>query len=383
MSSEDEYESGSGSEEEEEPMLTGEVDEAAAAVLKKVMASRAVDDLESPLIIDGLRHLCGTEPTPIDENALTEASSSAEGRERFLHKGATQTTALLIRELWQLPNEQTSEGPVASLPKATLILPREKPVPEPKPQTRWEKFAEQKGIENKKRGRMVWNDETQQWAPRYGYKRANDDGADWPIMEVKAGDDPNADPWTLRKQEKKARVDKNETNRQRNVQRNGGGDGLKGMFAPAPGIPVDMKKGTKRGKEGVAKALNLTQHSTASMGQFDVKRIGELNKKKPDGARQKKPANDMTKAGIANESTRNSKLMAQVLAQAGRPKLKGDAGEKVVQRQADRDYHPLDDRPYANLGGGDSGDFKKKKGRGGVGKMKKTGTKKGKQGKRG
>ena len=93
------------------------------------------------------------------------------------------------------------------------------PVPEPKPQTRWEKFAEQKGIENKKRGRMVWNDETQQWAPRYGYKRANDDGADWPIMEVRAGDDPNADPWTLRKQEKKARVDKNETNRRRNVER--------------------------------------------------------------------------------------------------------------------------------------------------------------------
>ena len=200
---------------------------------------------------------------------------------------------------------------MASLPKATLILPREKPVPEPKPQTRWEKFAEQKGIENKKRGRMVWNDETQQWAPRYGYKRANDDGADWPIMEVKAGDDPNADPWTLRKQEKKARVDKNETNRQRNVQRNGGGDGLKGMFAPAPGIPVDMKKGTKRGKEGVAKALNLTQHSTASMGQFDVKRIGELNKKKPDGARQKKPANDMTKAGIANESVSDGWLRAQ------------------------------------------------------------------------
>ena len=51
-------------------------------------------------------------------------------------------------------------------------------------------------------------------------------------------------------------------------------------------------------------------------------------------------------------------------------KLKGAAGEKVVQRQADRDYHPLDDRPYANLGGGDSGDFKKKKGRGGIGKVR-------------
>ena len=42
-------------------MQTEEMDDAAAAVLKKVMASRAVDDLESPLIVDGLRHLCGTE----------------------------------------------------------------------------------------------------------------------------------------------------------------------------------------------------------------------------------------------------------------------------------------------------------------------------------
>ena len=68
--------------EEEEPMLTGEVDEAAAAVLKKVMASRAVDDLESPLIIDGLRHLCGTEvrgrpqpPPPPRARAASNAPS--------------------------------------------------------------------------------------------------------------------------------------------------------------------------------------------------------------------------------------------------------------------------------------------------------------------
>ena len=126
----------------------------------------------------------------MNENELAEAGPG-EGLERFIHRAATKATTLLVREIWRLPVERTSQGPVASLPRAVLQLPREKPVPEPKPQTRWEKFAETKGIEKKKRGRMVWNEETEQWAPRYGYKRANDGGADWPIMEVKPGDDPN------------------------------------------------------------------------------------------------------------------------------------------------------------------------------------------------
>ena len=80
-------------------------------------------------------------------------------------------------------------------------------------------------------------------------------------------------------------MDKNETNRMRNVQRSGGGKmefappkGGKLEFAPPKalpqGIPVDMKKGAKRGKDGTAKALTLTQSSTASMGSFDVKRLG-------------------------------------------------------------------------------------------------------------
>ena len=46
------------------------------------------------------------------------------------------------------------------------------------------------------------------------------------------------------------------------------------------GIPVDMvKKGGKRGKDGVRQALQLAQHSTASMGRYDEKRHGEPEKK--------------------------------------------------------------------------------------------------------
>lgn len=38
--------------------------------------------------------------------------------------------------------------------------------------------------------------------------------------------------------------------------------------ANTPGIPLDIKEKTaKRGKEGVRRALQLVQHSTASMGR--------------------------------------------------------------------------------------------------------------------
>ena len=46
------------------------------------------------------------------------------------------------------------------------------------------------------------------------------------------------------------------------------------------GIPLDIvKKGGKRGKDGVRQTLQLAQHSTASMGRYDDKRYGEPVKK--------------------------------------------------------------------------------------------------------
>ncbi len=46
-----------------------------------------------------------------------------------------------------------------------------------------------------------------------------------------------------------------------------------------PGIPIDMESKKKRGKEGVRRALQLVQHSTASMGRFDEYREGEPTRK--------------------------------------------------------------------------------------------------------
>jgi len=292
-----------------------------------------------------------------------------------------QATEKLIGALWKLPVERTAQGPVALLPLRGLTLPREKPLPEAKKQTRWEKFAEEKGIEKKKRGRMVWDDMEQKWAPRTGYKRAYGED-ETPILEVKTGEDPNADPWDRQKEEKKARVAKNDHQRAKNDERAG-----RRTAAITAGLPVDMPTGPKakkgevreatkqKGKAGGAAALALAQHSTASMGKFDVRRFGEPKQIKVAGTRKASGlANDTTAGGLATEKARNAKLLGRVLSANDRglkPKFKGDKGERIEARKRSREFHPLDDAPYANMGGGDAGEFKKKKGRAAAGKMTK------------
>lgn len=355
-----------------------------------------------------------------------------------------------MQALWALPTERTALGPVATLPQQkVLVLPREKPLPEAAPETRWEKFAREKGIDKeKKRSRMVWDDIEQKWAPRFGFKRAYDESAH-PIMEVgalvlthscftsllyhhpsfrlfalsrlhtrltnarscvpqvKAGDDPNADPWEARAIEKKARVAKNALSRLSNEQRAGKAPKLLPSKATAKsagkeerrlgvmkaGIPVDLPSGAaalrdpaldgaagakpkaaQRGKEGTARALTLVQHSTASMGKFDVRRVGEPGMKRAGGERTKKESNDTTPKGLAAEKERNAKLLGRVLAVAERPvkpNFRGKVGERIEARKRAREFHPLDDSPYENLGGGESGEYKKKKGRAAAGKIKK------------
>ena len=62
------------------------------------------------------------------------------------------------------------------------------------------KFAKAKGIVKHKRSKMVWDEERQVWAPRFGYGRANnpkDKLQDW-VIEAKPGDDPSVDPFEAR-----------------------------------------------------------------------------------------------------------------------------------------------------------------------------------------
>lgn len=187
--------------------------------------------------------------------------------------------------LFSLPYEKTEVGPAAVLPKETFIYPREKKIPEPKGETKWEKFAKEKGIKNKKKDRMLFDEDTQEYRPRYGYKRANNI-EDQVIVEVKPGQDPYANPWEVARADKKQRVEKNEKQRIKNIERNSGVKKSKKIpqnefetSKSISGIPIDIEKKVNKGKDRIRSTLQLVQHSTASLGRFDPKRIGEPERK--------------------------------------------------------------------------------------------------------
>ncbi len=52
---------------------------------------------------------------------------------------------------------------------------------------RWEKFAQEKGIQKRKRSVKVWDEDQQEWRRRFGYQKAGDDN-DIPIVVAGAND---------------------------------------------------------------------------------------------------------------------------------------------------------------------------------------------------
>ena len=119
-----------------------------------------------------------------DEAAEGLDSMSAEDRDAHLKKVAEKNSARLIEAIFKLPSERSRDGRLAVLPEEEhkYALPRATPVPKPKAETRWEKFAKEKGIQKRKRDRMVYDEATGEYKPRWGYKSvANDRLKDWAI----------------------------------------------------------------------------------------------------------------------------------------------------------------------------------------------------------
>ena len=104
-----------------------------------------------------------------------------------MHEVARAITQSLINKLFTQPSESVQGGRLASLPVPTTLLPREKPLPKPKPLTKWQKFAQEKGIVKRKRSKLEFDEPSGEWKRRHGYGRANDE-MDVPIIEAKATD---------------------------------------------------------------------------------------------------------------------------------------------------------------------------------------------------
>lgn len=129
-----------------------------------------------------------------DANPATVSTSEKEAREADLAAVARDGAQALVNQLLTTCRVErtTNDGVLLHLPPVATALPREKPVPEPKPPTKWEQFAARKGIRPKtreQRRNLQYNKTTGEWERKWGYKGANQSAAetDW-LVEVKTSE---------------------------------------------------------------------------------------------------------------------------------------------------------------------------------------------------
>ncbi|XP_042317164.1 ribosome biogenesis regulatory protein homolog [Sceloporus undulatus] len=268
----------------EELLARAEAAEAAGALPRSVSVQKELElefDEGNLLAVD-------RNPAPrglAREGALKEEREKE--RESLLRSLARDNAQLLVAQLWALPSERAEAGAgpvVARLPEPSTKLPREKPLPKPRPPTRWEQFARLKGIRptrKKRGGSLVWDEGAKEWRRRWGYKRAGGDNdpkrPQW-LLEVPASADPMQDQFARRKEEKRERVARNEFNRLRNLAR--AQRGLGGSSANSSGKGPSSRNGrvARPGAElhptghqdraELGHVTSLARLSTASRGRF-------------------------------------------------------------------------------------------------------------------
>ncbi|KAJ5082164.1 regulator of ribosome biosynthesis [Penicillium argentinense] len=131
-------------------------------------------------------------------------------------------------------------GVLLNLPAPATAVPRHKPLPTPKPPTKWELFARKKGIgkysnkpgaalaDKERRKKLVYDEASGEWVPRWGYKGKNKAEDDQWLVEVdekdwKKEEDAAAKGSSIRglsRAERKQKIKRNER-KQRNNERRG------------------------------------------------------------------------------------------------------------------------------------------------------------------
>ncbi|XP_039265046.1 ribosome biogenesis regulatory protein homolog [Styela clava] len=258
-----------------------------------------------------LGNLIATDSNLLDSQAFKQNS------EDYIKKLTRDNTQLLFNEIWKLPVERVQEAIVAKLPDCTTVLPREKKIPKPKPLTKWQQYAQLKGIQNRKRGAMVWDETAKDWKPRFGYKRANDESKEW-VLEVPSNADPYEDQFEKRSKAKKERVAKNELQRLRNIAKR------TGRPMPGAGAVTGKKQSTKE----LESQFHVAKRSTASLGRFEDK----IKNEKPQRNMGKKRKFDPVVGSLETEKSRQLKILSQLT--SNQPKLnKEKAANKIIHEE--------------------------------------------------
>ncbi|EPS73577.1 hypothetical protein M569_01177, partial [Genlisea aurea] len=249
-------------------------------------------------------------------------SPSECSREDLVKEAIDQGTILaqaVADSLFNLPATQDSDGPIVNLPAPTTKLPRAKPLPRPKPPTKWELFAAKKGIQKRKKDKLLFDEQTGTWKRRHGYDRVNDD-KDVPIIEAKATDEPGTDPFTERAKEKKNRIGKQEANRLRNLkQANKVGALPSHIQLAATSVPItgSQSKPAKVSKDELQNVAGMASTATASGGKFDKKLPGEKPAKHEKKYRKFLPAAEGSGMGKL-EKQQTEKVLNKLISKSSR-----------------------------------------------------------------
>ncbi|GMG21537.1 unnamed protein product [Ambrosiozyma monospora] len=178
-----------------------------------------------------LGHLAVYDTNPIDP---LEIGKDEQSKNDYLQSVTRDNVQLLINQILHQPltknstttNADSNETPITlvQLPDPIFQLPREKPVPKAKEPTKWELFARKKGIQKKgKTGKLVFDEEKQEWVNKWGYKGKNKELDNQWLVEVdeekQAAGTPDEliDPRKLSRMERKKLVKKNELQHKRNL----------------------------------------------------------------------------------------------------------------------------------------------------------------------
>lgn len=198
--------------------------------------------------------LC-SDPNDLDQELLEKS------KEDYLKSLTRDNTQLLINAIWELPTERVDECIVAKLPPPTTVLPRLRRVPGPRPLTKWEKFAKEKGIKKKKTIKKQYDEVLDKWVPTYGHKRAEAEKQKEWVLEVPKNVDPYEDMFQKKIDLRSEKVAKNEIQRMKNIVRAKKEEVPRGGFLGPESASASQ----------LLTAVTVAKSSTASVGKFQEK----------------------------------------------------------------------------------------------------------------
>ncbi|KAG7303004.1 hypothetical protein JYU34_013012 [Plutella xylostella] len=297
-----------------------------------------------------------------DTNDL-DTKALRSNKDEYLQALSRDNTQLLLNKIWELPTERLDEAIVVRLPAPKTVLPRSKPVPKPKPLTKWQEFAKAKGITKEKKDKLHWDEALQKWVPLYGFKKAAAEKEKNWVIEVPGNADPMTDMFEKKASEKSEKVAKNELQRLKNIARS------RKVKIPRVGLPVTSDKASA---SQLNTAAIVAKASTASLGKFQDK-LPKEKEARGKGIHELIPGKERKrKAPIPNstvEKENNLNLLDRILNK--RPKIDLDkaVNQHIHHEQVERSNEKKNFKPSKGKGKGkgNASNFSAKKPKAGKG----------------